>query len=344
MKCTIKSIAEELNLSRNTVAKALSGKEGVSEKTRSMIQAKAREMNYRTVISDSDPVSFPEIPSTILFLTRASVNYSDFWVSVIKGIESVLKQHNYALTLGIMEDEDMKKFRFPAALQNPSVKGVIMVEICDPSVCEAVLRYQLPTVTVDLPREYEQLSGKMDIVTMENKIHIRRLVTDLIAGGFRHFAFVGDLSSSNVSLGYQERYDALCEALAKHGLTLDTESSLLSVTDQELMSSNFLVNFFRQRKGLPDVFFCGNDWAAIQLMHVAQFLGYSIPRDFSIVGFDNITESQHTIPPLTTISTPKEQLGIAAANCIIDRIQNAGLPHVFMQYSTSLVLRGSVKL
>lgn len=343
MKCTIKSIAEELNLSRNTVAKALSGKGGVSEKTRSIIQEKAREMNYRTVIGKT-PSDISSVPSTILFLTRASVNYSDFWVSVIKGIESVLKKHDYTLALGIMEDKDMKEFRFPANLQNPAVKGIIMVEICDPAVCEAVLQYRLPTVTVDMPRDYDRVIGKLDIVTMENKIHIRRLVTDLIANNCRRFAFVGDLHSSNVGLGHQERYETLCETLEKHGLSLDTESSILTATDQQLMNSNYLVSYFKQLKHLPDVYFCGNDWTAIQVMHAAQFLGYSIPRDFSIVGFDNITESQHTIPPLTTISTPKEQLGIAAANCILDRIQNPDIPHVYMQYMTSLIWRGSVNL
>ena len=344
MKCTIKSIADELNLSRNTVAKVLSGKSGVSEKTQKLVREKARKLNYRFAISDFQDASSSELPNSVLLLTRASVNYSVFWINVMKGIESVLKNHNCTLMMGIVDDDDMKELRLPPNINNPSVRGVILVEICDIRMCEAVLKLGLPTVTVDMPRDYENLLGRLDIVTMENKIHIRNLVTQLIRQGYHRFSFAGDLYSSNVGSGFQERYNALCETLERNGLSLDLECSLLAETDQQLMNSNYLVERIRKMKHLPDVFVCGNDWTAIQLMHAAQFLGYKIPDDFSIFGFDNIAESEHTIPPLTTINTPKEQLGIAAANCIITRMQNPETPYVHAQYMTTLIMRDSINL
>lgn len=342
MKCTIKNIAEELNLSRNTVAKVLSNKSGVSEKTKKLVLEKARELNYRSALSNPPTALSSEIPNSVLLLTRASVNYSVFWINVMKGIESVLAKHNCTLTLGIMDDNDMRELRLPPNAHNPSVKGIILVEICDLKVCEKVLQLGLPTVTVDMPREYEQLLGKIDIVTMENKLHIRQLITQLIQKGRQHFAFAGDIYSSNVGRGFQERYDALCETLARYNISLDLECSLLAETDQQLMNSNYLVERLKKMKYLPDVFVCGNDWTAIQLMHAAQHLGYVIPRDFSIFGFDNIAESEHTFPPLTTISTPKEVLGIAAANCLVNRIQHPDAPYVYSQYMTELIMRESV--
>lgn len=344
MKCTIKTIASELNLSRNTVAKVLSNKGGVSEKTQKLVREKARELNYHSSGSQNTDSGIPAAADSVLLLTRASVNYSVFWINVMKGIESVLIHHNCTLIVGIMDDSDMKALRLPPNTRNPSVKGIILVEICDSRVCEAVLKLGLPTVTVDMPREYEKLLGRMDIVTMENKIHIRTLVSKLIQKGFRKFAFAGDLYSSNVGSGFQERHDALCETLEKHGLSLDLECSLIAETDQQFMNINYLVERLGKMKHLPDVFVCGNDWTAVQLIHAAHSLGYSIPGDFSIFGFDNIEESEHTFPPLTTISTPKEQLGIAAANCIISRMQNPDVPYVYAQYMTTLVIRESVIL
>lgn len=342
MKCTIKEIAHELNLSRNTVAKVLSNKNGVSEKTRKLVLEKARELNYRSAISESADALMSDVPDSILLLTRASVNYSVFWINVMKGIESVLIKNNCSLTLGIMDDSDMRNLRLPPNVHNPSVKGIILVEICDLRVCEAILKLGLPTVTVDMPREYETLFGRIDIITMENKVHIRHLVTKLIQKGCRHFAFAGDIYSSNVGRGFQERYDTLCETLAQHDLSLDLECSLLGETDQQFMNGNYLAERLKSMKHLPDVFICGNDWTAIQIMHAAQFLGYAVPRDFSICGFDNIAESEHTFPPLTTISTPKEALGTAAAECIVNRMRNPDAPYVYSQYMTTLILRESI--
>ncbi|SHO50368.1 LacI family DNA-binding transcriptional regulator [Anaerocolumna xylanovorans] len=341
MKCTIKDIAEALHISRNTVSKALSGSPGVSDTTRRMIQEKAREMNYQNSIMEYNSSASAATLGSILFLTRASANYSEFWTNVLKGIESVLRPHSYSLVLGIMNENDLKNLLFPSILGDPMIKGIILVEICDERVISALFRYNLPIVTVDMPRDYEQIMGKLDIITMENKINLKLLVTKLIEKGASRFSFAGDIYSSNVGRGFQERYDALCETLKSFKLKLDDKCSLLYDTDDKFMDFPYLIDKIKKMQSLPDVFICGNDWTGIQLMHALQFLGYRIPKDVSIVGFDNIPESGKVHPPLTTIDTPKEQLGIAAANCIIERIKNPGIPRVYSQYTTSLIIRES---
>lgn len=340
MKCTIKDIAAALNLSRNTVAKALNGNPGVSASTRILIQEKAREMNYKNSITEYASQS-PSYRGSILFLTRASANYSEFWTNVLKGIESVLSPAGYQLVLSIMSENDFKNLQFPTQLADPNVKGIILVEICDVKICNALLSYHLPIVTVDMPHEYEQFIGKLDIITMENKTNVKLLVNQLIGKGARRFAFAGDIYSSNVGRGFQERYDALRETLLEHDLRLDEKCSLLHETDDRLMDFTYLINKIKNMPILPDVFICGNDWTGIQLVHAIQFLGYHIPKDVSITGFDNIPESAKIHPPLTTINTPKEQLGSAAAKCIMERIQNPSTPCVYSQYATSLIVRES---
>lgn len=340
MKCTIKEIAAELNLSRNTVSKALNGGSGVSDATRRLVMEKAREMNYLGAISEYAGAS-PCTQGSILFLTRASANYSEFWTKVLKGIESVLSPAGYQLTLGIMDEDNLRNLQLPASLRDPFVKGIILVEICDVRVCNALLSYRLPIATVDMPRDYEQFMGKIDFITMENKINMKLLVKRLIGKGARRFAFAGDIYSSNVGNGFQERYDALCETLNENGLRLDEECSLLRETDTLFLDFFYLVEKIKKMPSLPDVFICGNDWTGIQLMHALQFLGYKVPRDVSITGFDNIPESAQAKPPLTTIDTPKEQLGITAANCLLERIRKPLTPCVYSQYATSLIQRES---
>lgn len=341
MKCTIKDIAAALQISRNTVSKALSGSPGVSDATRRMIQEKAREMNYQSSIVEYNSSASTTTQGSILFLTRASANYSEFWTNVLKGIESVLRPNAYNLVLGIMSENDLKNLQLPSSLNDPMIKGIILVEICDERVINALLEYNIPIVTVDMPRDHEHIMGKLDIITMENKMNLKKLISQLIEKGASRFAFAGDIYSSNVGSGFQERYDALCETLKNAGLKLEEKCSLLYETDDKFMDFTYLINKIKKMQSLPDVFICGNDWTGIQLMHALQFLGYRVPKDVSIVGFDNIPESGKVRPPLTTIDTPKEQLGKSAANCIIERIKYPNTPCVYSQYTTSLIIRES---
>ena len=79
------------------------------------------------------------------------------------------------------------------------------------------------------------------------------------------------------------------------------------------------------------------------LMYALQFLGYQIPKDVSVVGFDDIPASERITPALTTIHTPKKYLGIAAARQMLERIQYPDSPRVYSEYATELIIRDSTR-
>ncbi len=347
MKCTIKQLAEELNLSRNTVAKALKNSNEVSSKTKQRVLNKARELNYNNInkelFSESGDVTSPSNVNngSILFLTKTYAPDSEFWTAVLTGIESILSNAHYHLVIGIMSESDLKKMDFPTALKDPSIKGIILVEICDGAICNALLQYNLPIITVDLPKDYNPVLDMIDIVTMENKKNIHRIVNYLISKGAERFAFVGDIYSANVGRGFQERFDALQECLSDNHLELDRKHCLLTETSDEFQDFQTVVKKLQKMSSVPDVFICGNDRTAIQLIYALQFLGYQIPKDVSVVGFDDIPASERITPSLTTIQTPKKYFGIAAARQMLERIQYPNSPHSYMEYETKLIIRDS---
>ncbi len=348
MKCTIKQLAEELNLSRNTVAKALKNSSQVSTKTKQLVLKKAKELNYKNIDEELLLSTLSESASnnntnngSILFLTKTYAPDSEFWTAVLTGIESVLSNAYYHLVIGIMSESDLKKMQFPSSLQDPSIKGIILVEICDTAVCNALLQYNLPIITVDLPKSYTKALDMIDVVTMENKKNIYRIVNRLISKGAERFAFVGDIYSTNVGRGFQERFDALKECLAQNHLELDKKCCLLTETPDEFQNFQLAVKKIQDMASIPDVFICGNDRTAIQLIYALQFLGYQIPKDVSVVGFDDIPASERIVPSLTTIQTPKKYLGIAAARQMLERIQFPNSPHSYTEYETKLIIRDS---
>ena len=215
------------------------------------------------------------------------------------------------------------------------------MEICDGAICNALLQYNLPIITVDLPKDYNPALDMIDIVTMENKRNIHRIVNHLISKGAERFAFVGDIYSANVGRGFQERFDALQECLSDNHLELDRKHCLLTETSDEFQDFQIVVKKLQKMASVPDVFICGNDRTAIQLIYALQFLGYQIPKDVSVVGFDGIPASERITPSLTTIQTPKKYLGIAAARQMLERIQYPNSPHSYMEYETKLIIRDS---
>jgi DNA-binding LacI/PurR family transcriptional regulator len=90
--------------------------------------------------------------------------------------------------------------------------------------------------------------------------------------------------------------------------------------------------------------FASSDEMALGVMHVAAAAGLSIPRDLSVVGFDDMISARFSIPPLTTIRQPVAEMSLAAADILITRTvdkQNDDGP-VHLELPFQLVLRGSV--
>ena len=304
MNCSINDIARHLNLSRNTISKALNGKPGVSPETRRLILETASEMRYRNVL-DYPGNDERQSKGTILFLT------------------------------------ELRNKELPNLSLTEDVKGIIIVEICNLEMCRKILGLGLPTVTVDMPRNPEAILDNIDVVTMENRRHISNLVDMLVRQGKRRFSFAGDLFSDNVSQGFIDRYASFTEALKRNGLSEDKDSSFTTDGQDQFLNLPYLIDRIKKMERLPEVYFCGNDWTALQLMHALTYSGYSVPDDVYIVGFDNTTESSESIPALTTINTPKEQLGKTTIDCIVGKIESPERASMFIQVATNLIIRDS---
>jgi LacI family transcriptional regulator len=267
------------------------------------------------------------------------VNNSDFWINVMRGIESVLEDKGFDIVLGIMNSDDMRNVRFPAAYTDGKVEGVIVVEVPSISVCNKLIESDMPTVFVDPP--YGDLVGRTDIVLMENKQNIRKIMKILANMGNNDFAFAGEACTENVGMGFRERYEAVVSTAQEFGLMFDPERSFLMETSNDFIDTQNIVSKLKAMKKIPSVFICGNDLTAIRLMKAIKSLHLKVPEDVKLVGFDNVQDSITCNPPLTTINSPKEYLGEMAAKKLIARIERKTIPFEFSQYSTNLILRQS---
>jgi LacI family transcriptional regulator len=92
---------------------------------------------------------------------------------------------------------------------------------------------------------------------------------------------------------------------------------------------------------VPTVVFCGNDVLAVGAMKQAQKMGFNVPSDISITGFDDIEIARVVSPELCTVHVPHRKMGARAADILIDMVEGHPYPHT-TQLDASLEIRGSL--
>ena len=114
--------------------------------------------------------------------------------------------------------------------------------------------------------------------------------------------------------------------------------------EEAILSNNNkkIVELVKVRQALPEVFVCSNDKAAISLMVALEILGYQLPGDISVVGFDNIDMCEKIRPKLTTVNVNKEVMGKRAVQRLLYRISHKNSLAENAVISVDLIERESV--
>jgi LacI family repressor for deo operon, udp, cdd, tsx, nupC, and nupG len=95
------------------------------------------------------------------------------------------------------------------------------------------------------------------------------------------------------------------------------------------------------RDSLPTAFFCYNDSSAIGVISSLQSRGYQVPRDFSVIGFDDIPFARNMSPSLTTIRQPRGQIGELAMSNLLDMLSSRKAPTAKTLLHGDLIVRDS---
>jgi LacI family transcriptional regulator len=93
----------------------------------------------------------------------------------------------------------------------------------------------------------------------------------------------------------------------------------------------------------PTAVFACNDLMAVGAISGVRKRGWRVPEDLAIIGFDDIALASFTNPPLTTIAQPKYEMGVLAAQMLMERIRDKDMPSRRHLLETALVVRGSCR-
>lgn len=332
---TQSDIAKAMGFSRNTVSRALNNGAGVSKEVRESILQKAFEMGYKASI----PKQLTQEGNSIAFVSFHNAFNDSFWHPVLIGLESVIRKQGYSLTICPFNEEDSLKRIIPASVNSKSIAGIIMAGIYAQEYAQCFVNLNLPIVFIDCNVEIDIGNLIGDVIKMDNERSTYELTNYLIEDkGCRRLGFYGDVVAC---ASYYERYQGFLKAMKKHNLEFDPQESLVFYTKGQYTSHKVALKKLQEIEYMPEAYVCCNDGKAIGLMMELKRMGYEIPRDIRIVGFDDQREASIVEPALTTIRCEREVLGRRAGEELLWRLNNPDMPYEIITLPTSLVIRKS---
>ena len=345
-KVTIQDIANELQLSRNTVSKAINNTGVLADATREKILRKAAEMGYKQFaylpLFQEDTAKAAEhsiLPSDkreIAMLTTQFLSSSHFSSMMLDRFQSEIDHLHSGMTIHRISPTELKEKKLPSSLNIQRTAGIICFEVFDYDYAQMLCDLDVPLLFVDTPVMEMRPSLKADRLYMENRTEIQNAVAHMVQRGKKRISFAGD---KNHCQSFFERYMAYKDAVEYFGLTEGLNTCAMPSGQQNYPVS--LYETIRRFKTMPDAFVCANDFVAMDLVKALNELGYSVPDDIWICGFDDSQEASYFAPRLTSIHIHGQIMGYTAANLLMTRIEEPSLNYRTVYTETNLILRES---
>ena len=336
---TIQDIAKQLNLSRNTVAKALNG-HYVPENTRIAVLNKAREMNYKSMSASRFEIGRKRY--RILLISGKPLNNINYFIPLIRGIENICYERNYELFQYTYNDAKLPFKELSDYIDSLKIDGIIAIECFDKDFICKLLNIGLPICFNDFSASDVNSENNYDIISADDRYSIYKLVKSLhLKYKITKFTFVGD---NKHCLSFRERYGGMLSALLSARCPhLRSDDILRSDAAFSYGNLGSIKTEILQLKSRPDCYVCCNDFVARNVCNALASIGTSVPKQALVVGFDNVTEAVAKEPFITTFSVDKEFMGAETVRTLISRIENPAAPKKTITVSASLKLRHSTE-
>ncbi|MDL4774905.1 MULTISPECIES: LacI family DNA-binding transcriptional regulator [Thermomonosporaceae] len=330
MTTRLADIAAHAGVSEATVSRVLNGKQGVSPTTRQAVLTALDVLGYER------PARLRQRRAGLIGLIIPELT-NPIFPAFAEIIESALARHGYMAVLcsqtpgGVAEDDYIEM------LLERGVAGIIFVNGLHANARSDRARYArlleraLPLVLVNGFRADidAPFISNDDVASMESA------VAHLASLGHRR---IGLAIGQDVYVPTRRKTEGFRRGMAEHTGT--------TVLDELIVNTMYTVEGgYAAAQRLFDqgctALCCGNDIMALGAIRAARQRGLRVPRDVSVVGFDDSPLTAYLDPPLTTIRQSVREMSLAAVSTVLDEIRGARAPRTELLYRPELVVRNS---
>jgi LacI family transcriptional regulator len=323
---TIIDVAKAAGVGVSTVSRVANNKGYVSEETYQRVADVIDELGYAQNLAAR---SMRSHQTNVIGLIMPDVT-DPFCIELMRGVSQAIIELDYDLLIytngDIRRNDSATRMQQYVSILNSSVADGVLIVIPLTDISSSVE----PVVSIDLNVNHPD--GPAIIATNHRGVH--DAVTYLLELGHRRIGCIGGRMEL---LSGVQRQEAFEDAFKKAGLPLDR--SLLVPGDFTTGAGYQCGLKLLSLDEPPTAVFASNDQCAKGVFQAAAELGFRIPEDLSVVGFDNIPEAEYM--NLTTVDQHMEQMGYMGTRMLYNLIQNNELEEDIHRIETNLVVRGS---
>ncbi len=303
---TIDEVAERAGVSPMTVSRVVNGTGNVRDSTRERVMRVVRELGYTPNLAASALAAAQGTRIALIYSNPSGAYLRELLVGALRGATRTAAQ----LVIEAWDPSDAEVERIAARALAKRVSGVILPPpLCESDVVLAeLLRARVPVVTIAAGRSREGVSN----IHIDDARASHEIATHLIAQGHTRIGYImGDPNQTASQLRHQGFLDALREAGLKFDRTLVQPGSFTYRSG--LRAGEKLLS----RRKPPSAIIAANDDMAAAVISVAHRRGLEVPRDLSVVGFDDTSAATTVWPELTTIHQPIAAMADSAIDILL---------------------------
>ncbi|MGH3864402.1 LacI family DNA-binding transcriptional regulator [Actinokineospora sp.] len=328
----LSDIATQAGVSEATVSRVLNGKPGVSTTTRQTVLAALDLLGYER------PARLQERSAGLIGLITPELS-NPIFPAFAQVIEQVLTRDGYTPVLCTQSPGGSTEDELTNTLVERGVNGIIYVSGLHADSTANMDRYVklagqgVPFVMINGYTEHVSAP----FVSTDDRAAMRLAVQHLVAQGHTRIGLaVGPRRFVPVVRKIQGFVEHMRTALPMSAEEAEqlVQHSLFTVEGGQA-AANALIE-----KGCTGII-CGSDLMAFGAIRAARQRGLQVPRDVSVIGFDDSPLIVFSDPPLTTLRQPVEAMGQAAVNALLEEVTGTPAPHAEYVFMPELVVRGS---
>ena len=336
-KVSIHDVAKEAGVSVSTVSRVIRKYSNVTKETEIKVNAAIKLLNYTPNAAASRLGSGSLDNIGVVFTRSADKAFQNpYFSEVLMGIGHVLETYGYNMQLMMYNDIEQEKDKVMSALASGMIRGAILLSTRSyDRLIQELANSEYPFV----------ISGRVDgiesdkpiySVNTDNRGDSFKLVDHLIKLGHKKIAVINGPREYVVNM---DRYDGYRRALLTNGLNYDPSLELdggYTLND----AKKAVVAMLRERQDITAVF-AKDDLKAIAAIQGIKEMGYFVPEDIAIVGYNDYEIAKIAEPRLTTMHVPIYDLGTHLAEMLMKRIKKEVINKNTEILPTKLIIRES---
>lgn len=325
-------IAKLAHVSKSAASLALNDKPGVSEATRQRVKAIVADSGYKPLRQKSVTKQFDLIAIKSSNIITDDFSQQAFFQKMLGLFANEINHFQARLNIMTLTVEEFKSGKFPLSGEGAiligtdlSAQTINLVEHVQPN---------LVIIDTSLPTENK------NFVTMDSFQGSYQAAKYLANQGFQRFGYI----SSKIRIhNFDERRRGFEAGLAATGHMLDLDN-VYSFSPIVPHPKSEEISGLIHRRNLPDVFFCEDDYIAIELLKICQKHRISVPRDVAIMGFDDINEDQLVYPEISSVHVPIREMVLQTLTTLTKLVSGELTANVKIHVQTRIIERQSTSV